>query len=523
MNAYRKILSLVLCVFLLTPWIVSVYADGTSDVIQIGSLEEFLEFAENCRLDSFSTGKSFLLTADIDLSGTDFDGIPIFCGSFDGGYHAIKGLDIQSAGSAKGLFRQIASGALVKNLHVEGRVQPMGTKARVGGIAGINEGTIEGCSFSGTVTAGEYAGGIAGLNKAGGLIVSCKTAGTVSAFHFSGGITGSNEGSIRNCTNSAGVNQTAQQNQIDIGDITLGTITDTESATATTDIGGIAGSSSGTILGCTNMGKVGYPHMGYNVGGIVGLQNGYVADCENYGEICGRKEVGGIVGQQEPQVIVRYDTDTLMILKAQFAVLSDLIDRAAANGNANTVIIRNLIYEMEKHITTAEEAMEYLRAALENPKFEDLQKYADAIETIRDSVEGVESSLRKLWEAVGQTSEDLENDMDAIAQQMAVIEETLNNADSHLGGEIFDISDQDTPEDLMSKIENCGNFGLIQADLNAGGIVGAIVFENDLDPEADISIVGDTTLNAVGSIRSVILSCQNHAPVQAKISGSAAS
>lgn len=512
----KKFLSFLLCVLLLSTWIVPGFAEEGEDVIHIGSLEEFLAFAENCRLDSFSQGKAFLLTADIDLAGTDFDGIPIFCGTFDGGYHHIKGLKITSSGSSKGLFRYVESGAIVRNLHAEGVVIPTGSRAYVGGIAGTNSGTIERCTFSGTVTASEHAGGIAGINKPSGRMIGCTASGTVSAFHFSGGITGSNEGTVSGCTNDAGINLTAQQNQIGIGDITLDNITNTESAAATTDIGGIAGFSSGTILACTNRGNVGYPHMGYNVGGIVGLQSGYVADCQNYGKICGRKEVGGIAGQQEPQVIIRYDTDTLQILKAQFAVLSDLIDKAAANGDANTATIRNLIHKIEKHMQKAEEAIEYLRTALKEPKFEDLQNYADALTTIRDSLEGIEESLGKLYDAIGDTTEDLQRDLAAIIEQMAVIEEILNNADSHLGGQIFDISDQDTPEDLVSKIENCVNYASVGADLNVGGIVGAIVFENDLDPEEDISIVGDTTLNAVGNIRSVILGCRNSGEVNAK-------
>jgi hypothetical protein len=512
----KKILSFLLCAVLLLSWSVAVYAVEGEDVIQIGSLEEFLTFAENCRLDSYSTGKSFLLTTDIDLTGVDFDGIPVFCGSFDGGYHSITGLKITSAGSSKGLFRYVQSGAVVKNLHVQADVLPTGTRTYVGGIAGTNSGILERCTFQGSVRAAEYAGGIAGINRQSGRIIGCTASGTVSAFHFSGGITGSNEGAVTGCTNDAGINLTAQQNQIGIGDITLDNFTNTESATATTDIGGIAGSSSGTILACTNRGQVGYPHMGYNVGGIVGLQSGYVADCQNYGKICGRKEVGGIAGQQEPQVIIRYDTDTLQLLKVQFAVLSNLIDKAVANGDANTATIRNLIHNIEKHITEVEDAIAYLQKALEEPKFEDLQSYADALTSIRDAIDGIETSLGKLWDAVGDTTADLEQDMAAITEQMAVIEEILNNADSHLGGQIFDISDQDTPEDLVSKIENCVNYGAIGADLNAGGIVGAIVFENDLDPEEDISVVGDTTLNAVGNIRSVILMCRNSGAVTAK-------
>lgn len=512
----KKLISLLICLLMLSTWIIMGYAEETDDVIHISSLEDFLVFAENCRLDQYSEGKSFLLTTDIDLSGSDFDGIPIFLGTFDGAYHTIKGFDLQSSGSMKGLFRKIESTGVVKNLNADGQVSPTGLRSVAGGIVGSNAGTIENCLFSGTIAASEYAGGIAGINHPSGRIIGCSVSGIVSASHFSGGIAGSNEGTIKDCTNEAGINLTAQQNQIEIGDITLGNITNTESLAATTDIGGIAGYSKGTIISCINRGNVGYPHMGYNVGGIVGLQVGYISDCENYGLVSGRKEVGGIVGQQEPEVLLRYDTDTLQILKSQFDVLSDLIDRASANSDTNTGKIRNLIYKLEKYVETVDKSLDYLKSGLEDPQWEDLQSYVDAVNTIRESMKGIEDTLGKLWDALDNTTEDLESDIDAIVQQMAVIESILNNADDHIGGQFFDSSDADTVDDLTSKIENCRNYASVLGDLNAGGIVGAIVFENDLDPEEDISVVGDITLNMVGTIRSVILDCTNNGAVNAK-------
>lgn len=512
----HKVISLALCLLYLTSIIGVAYANEVPEIVHISSLEAFLEFAENCRLDSYSLGKHFLLTTDIDLAGTDFDGIPIFCGTFDGGYHTISGLDIRSSGSAKGLFRHLSATAVVKCLNVEGQVIPTGSRSNVGGIAGTNAGLIENCAFHGTVIGAESTGGIAGINEASGTIAGCSASGSISAHHFSGGITGTNEGTLRNCTNQADVNVTAQQNQINISDINLGTLTNTESATAATDIGGIAGYSSGTILGCINRGNVGYKHMGYNVGGIAGMQTGYIANCENYGSISGRKEVGGIVGQQEPQILLSYQTDTLQILKGQFGVLSELIDKASSNTNANTAKIRNLLYKLESYIADAEDAIDILQKGLEDPKWEDIQTYLDALDTINDSLDGIGTTLRSLWDSIDQTTTDLEKDMQAISEQLAVIEDTLNHAEENLGGKVFDISDQDTADDLTSKVEGCSNYGSVLGDLNAGGIIGAIVFENDMDPEEDISVVGDVTLNAIGSLRSVVLNCHNAGPVTAK-------
>ena len=47
-----------------------------------------------------------------------------------------------------------------------------------------------------------------------------------------------------------------------------------------------------------------------------------------------------------------------------------------------------------------------------------------------------------------------------------------------------DVSDDDTDDDVEAKVTNCINSGTVNADLNAGGITGAMARENDLDPTA---------------------------------------
>ena len=516
MRKLQRFLVLILCLCLFTGNAFVLLVHAEADAICINNLEDFLIFAENCRLDSYSQGRTFRLTADIDLSDTGFDGIPIFCGTFEGEGHTIRGLNIVSPGTSKGLFRYATSSAVIRDLNVNGTVTPSGTRSQVGGIAGRNGGLIENCSFQGTVSGSDYIGGIAGINQASGMIRNCIAEGNIAGKHFIGGIAGSNDGSIADSVNKACINTSSQHNNITLPDITLDNLLNSESAATTTDIGGIAGISGGIVLNCTNYGSVGYPYMGYNVGGIAGLQAGYVASCKNYGTVSGRKEVGGIVGQQEPEVVLHYSTDTLQILQAQISVLSDLVDCAVLNGNANATHIKNLLYKVERYSLDAQEAADYLKESAENPKFEDLQAYADAMNTIQSSISEISSTLRSLWDAMDDTMNDFERDMLAISNQLAEIESTLNQAETNLGGQILDISDQDTPEQLGSKLETCFNYGAVDGDLNVGGILGAVSIENDLDAEEDITIAGNVSLNAIGSLRSIVIGCQNTGTVTAK-------
>lgn len=510
----KKLLCGALCILLLG--MISFTAEAKSDVLTISTAEEFLDFAENCRLDSYSYDMNVKLEADIDLSGTDFSGIPIFCGTFDGGEHIIYGLTLEGHGSVQGLFRYLSDTALIQNLNVQGTVTPKGSRNTVGGIAGSNSGRIENCSFDGQVSGGDRVGGIVGINGLTGIVENCHTRGSAHGNHFIGGVVGDNRGVIRGCENNAKVNTTAVQNSVDISDITMDSITGAESRSTATEIGGIAGISSGVIRGCKNTADVGYKHMGYNVGGIAGRQSGYLLDCENYGRIFGRKEVGGILGQLEPAATVRYSEDTLQILKGQMNTLNKLIDTAAANAETSTNAVKQQVTVIEDHIADARQALDALTLDADDPHLPEADALLAAANTLQSSLSGIQTGLKNLVLLTGSGADALEKDLEAIQKQIDGINATLNNGSENLGGSITDVSDADTPEDKSAKVEACSNFGAVQADLNAGGIVGAVAIESDLDPEEDVDFSGNSSLNFAGELRAVILSCRNSAAVTVK-------
>lgn len=303
--------------------------EAVQDTVVIRTEEEFLAFSKSCTLETYSKGKSFVLEADLNLLETDFEPVGVFAGSFDGGDHKITGLTIESSGSNLGLFRYIQEGAVVKNLNVQGRIWPGGSRTNIGGIAGTNRGTIENCVFSGQIMAQEALGGIAGYNEETGVITGCENQASLTGNLKTGGIAGWNEGLIAECVSRGDVNATGEGvleergNQLLIGNIDLEERLLVERVN---DAGGIAGLSSGTIRGSANYGAVGYPHIGYNLGGIVGRQKGLTDGCTNYGRIQGRKDVGGIAGQFEPFLTVSYEEDMFGSLEGQMDALSNMGD-----------------------------------------------------------------------------------------------------------------------------------------------------------------------------------------------------
>ena len=222
---FIRVIALFMAGALLLGIVSMVFAEENENVLTIESVQEFLDFVENCRMDSYSVGLVVHLTADIDLTGQEFEGVPIFNGEFYGNGHTISGLNITSSGSYQGLFRYLTETALVNGLVVSGTVHPQGSKSYVGGIAGENSGKIQNSSFTAVkITGSDYVGGIAGINTTTGMIVDCSVSGVIQGNHFVGGIAGSNSGTILSCRNQAAINTTPEQNKVDISDVTMDTL-----------------------------------------------------------------------------------------------------------------------------------------------------------------------------------------------------------------------------------------------------------------------------------------------------------
>lgn len=309
------------------------YGEGPSDTtefenIEISTVEEFLAFAENCYLDSWSANKIVSLKQDIDLSSTSFETIPVFAGIFDGGGHTISGYRPTEQSYIVGLFRYIEEGGVVRNMSLKGRIDTSNEQECVGSICGINYGTIRNCSFEGTVSGQNTVGGIVGINEASGNITNCLSNGHISGYYSTGGVVGTNHGIITFCNNQSDINSDSawvvEDDEMSSGALfSLRSSVDEPSLFSGVDAGGIAGYSNGLIERCNNYGTVGYEHSGYNIGGIAGRQAGIVQLCTNNGDVYGRKDIGGIVGQMEPDI----EIDEAQSLRNAVNELHDLIEK----------------------------------------------------------------------------------------------------------------------------------------------------------------------------------------------------
>ena len=513
---------------------------GDENTIHIASRSDWEALARSCRLDSWSVGKTVVLDEDLSL-GSTFTPIPTFGGTFEGQGHTISAMELSQNGSVQGVFRYVQETGTIRQLTVRCRTAPSGSWCNVGGIAADNAGVMESCHFMGLVTGLDYVGGIAAVNQASGLIIDCTVQGVVYGTHFVGGVAGENKGVVRSCTNHASINTQQSENKVELSDVTLESLLKTEKGTSITNLGGIAGTSSGVVRACVNRGAVGYQHVGYNVGGIAGDQSGYIEGCENYGPVQGRKEAGGIVGQMEPQTVLQYGEDTLQRVQRQMNALKSQMDQMSDDVSAT---YNQKVADMQYNIDKANESLEKIKTYEKSGSDvrEDARDLAEdvwnsgslsgAADVLKDRADAQRSEFNDRLNSALSTAQDFNSsitddssldsvtaDMKAITNQLNAISATITGTADRIRNHTWysDISDRDTDADTAAKVTGCVNYAHVDADRNAGGIAGAMAFENDLDPEDDIEdTLGTESMNATVNTRCVLSKCTNQGQVSGK-------
>lgn len=199
------------------------------------------------------------LTANINLNGKPWTAIGTssnkFAGTLDGDeahHYTVSGLK-----GSKGLLDYVDSTGKVKNLSVDAVLTANGV---VGGIVDFNDGTVENCLFSGSVT-------------------------NSSSWGATGGIVGKNEGKnsvVRNCVNTGSIKNT------------------TGSYSSTLSVGGIVGYTYGKVENCYSTGEVyADPTKATNkaIGGIAGAVNG-PSNSEKRGSLINCYVIGTVTGPE---------------------------------------------------------------------------------------------------------------------------------------------------------------------------------------------------------------------------------
>lgn len=193
-----------------------------AEEIEISNIEGLQAIAADAYYNNNTySGTVIKLTADLDLANVSWTPIGTpeapFNGTFDGGGYTLSNLNVlidgAMTGNVAGLFGVVGTNGIVQDLHIggsEGLIYLSDTHSStcyLGAIAGINNGTIIGCSNMATVSGGSWAnariGGIVGENSASAKIQHCYNLGEVytsKSFNYIGGVVGNNDhGVVQNC------------------------------------------------------------------------------------------------------------------------------------------------------------------------------------------------------------------------------------------------------------------------------------------------------------------------------------
>lgn len=302
-------------------------------------------------------GYNFALKNDIDASQVqDYKAIGMgseYKGTFDGRDHRIIGLKMEAekdsdgngSGNA-GIFDTIGKNGTVEDLRVYSGTFT-GT-ANAGAVAGVNNGNISNVTtFGNVVESANHAGGIAGENSgtiSGASAIGTSTVTADKSGGVAGGIAGTNSGTISDSSANSAVDSSSgdaaalggvvgvnagELNNVDSLGVTTGIYkVEGEETKYSDNVGGIAGTNSGTVTnaynesivsGRNNVGGILGVNTGASVtdvsnaarvtgeaasndtsdyvGGLVGSNSGSITNGRNNGEITGNQYVGGLVGE----------------------------------------------------------------------------------------------------------------------------------------------------------------------------------------------------------------------------------
>lgn len=287
---------------------------------------------------------NYVLKNDIDASGlvdangnstynTIGGGKKAFTGTFDGDGHTIVGLQAKG-----GIFGQLGSGAVVKNINITSSVftgNNIGDS--VGAVAAENNGgSISGISGYGNTIKGSggYIGGLVGKNYGGISNSNDQSTVIAGAGTVAGGIAGVNGTNA----DKGGTIDNVQSNSA----VTTGGLAENQYAY---NLGGIVGKNELSlnkynINNVSAHGVTGKTGKTKTSGGIVGTNEGIISNAYNESIIHGSENIGGVAGKNVTQAS-----------NSNMAELNDVANAVEIIGDAGSQNVGGLV-GMQEHATT---------------------------------------------------------------------------------------------------------------------------------------------------------------------------
>ena len=231
-----------------------------------------------------------------------------FTGTFDGQGFEISDLYIGRVDTGHvGLFGFVGEKGVIKNVGVV-NAYVVGEFC-VGGLVGINWGTVSNSYSDGSVSGTDQVGGLVGGN--GGSVSNSYSMGSVSGDRHVGGLVGASNGPVSNSHFAGSVSGESRIGGL-VGGMSGSTVSNsyfTGSVSGSSDqVGGLVGYNYGTVSKSYSSGSVSGDSY---TGGLVGFNRDTVKDSYSSANVTGRWIAGGLMGQNRGTVTKSYSTGSV--------------------------------------------------------------------------------------------------------------------------------------------------------------------------------------------------------------------
>ena len=204
---------------------------------------------------------------------------------------------------------------------------------------------------------------------------------------------------------------------------------------------------------CTNSGAVGSDQIGCNIGGVAGRSSGWLDGCTNTGTVNGKEDVGGVVGQLEPEVLKVYSDDFLGRLLARLEDLTDVMDRTAGHADGISDSVQAQVDDLSDRARDVKDIASDLTGAMTdwaNGNIDQINELSARVSRVLDQMQGVMDDAAAMVADLDELVDDLERvrrdlveagkDGDKAGESLRQAADELQAADKALKAVLDDVS-----------------------------------------------------------------------------------
>ncbi len=199
----------------------------------------------------------------------------------------------------------------------------------------------------------------------------------------------------------------------------------------------------------------------------------------------------------------------------------DDLDGSSSALSDSVAAMRDASAELTDALNKTEKLMDYLDQQ-EQLHFDTISPETDrAADALYDTVRGISDNLELLNGEVKSSSDKVLEDVRRINRQFTKMVNTLLDAvedaeNASVSSVVEDTSDEDVDAVLDGKVLLCTNKGEVSGDIDVGGIAGAMMVYNALDPESDEKTTLSSFFHKHYELKCILQNCVNSGAVTGK-------